>query len=79
MANTNAPFGFSQYMGTGSAPTYEMVTGLIAYNTANIFYGDPVFRGNDGTYQGITFNNHLFVAFFVDKNSGHPIIFILAG
>lgn len=55
MANVNAPFGFSQYAGTGSAPTYEMVTGLIAYNTANIFYGDPVFRSaSDGTYQGVT-------------------------
>ncbi len=54
MANNNAPFGFSQYRGTGAAPTFEQVTALIAYNTANIFYGDPVFRIADGTVAGIT-------------------------
>ena len=54
MANTSAPFGFSQYRGTGSSPTYEQVPALIAYNTANIFYGDPVFRISDGTVAGIT-------------------------
>jgi len=42
MANTNAPFGFRQYQGTGSAPTYEQVAVDIAYNTTNIFFGDPV-------------------------------------
>jgi len=42
MANTNAPFGFRQYSGTGSAPTYEQVAVTIAYNATNIFYGDPV-------------------------------------
>jgi len=42
MANTNAPFGFRQYSGTGSAPTYEQVEVLIAYNATNIFNGDPV-------------------------------------
>jgi hypothetical protein len=42
MANTNAPFGFRQYSGTGSAPTYEQVTVQIAYNATNIFNGDPV-------------------------------------
>ena len=42
MANTNAPFGFRQYSGTGSAPTYEQVAVTIAYNASNIFYGDPV-------------------------------------
>lgn len=42
MANTNAPFGFRQYSGTGSAPTYEQVAVQIAYNATNIFYGDPV-------------------------------------
>lgn len=43
MANTNAPFGFKQYQGTGSAPTYEQVTMTIAsnYSTA-IYFGDPV-------------------------------------
>jgi len=56
MANTNAPFGFRQSSGTGSAPTYEQVTliGGIDYNTANIFYGDPVFRLSDGTIAGVT-------------------------
>ena len=42
MANTNAPFGFSQYSGTGSAPTYEQVAVQIAYNASAIYYGDPV-------------------------------------
>jgi len=42
MANTNAPFGFSQYSGTGSAPTYEQVPVQIAYNASAIYYGDPV-------------------------------------
>ena len=42
MANTNAPFGFRQYSGTGSSPTYEQVAVQIAYNATNIFFGDPV-------------------------------------
>ena len=42
MANTNAPFGFSQYSGTGSAPTYEQVPVQIAYNASAIYFGDPV-------------------------------------
>ena len=42
MANTNAPFGFSQYSGNGSAPTYEQVPVVIAYNASAIYYGDPV-------------------------------------
>lgn len=49
MANTNAPFGFRQYSGTGSAPTYEQVPVAIGYNTTNIFFGDPVEPVNDGT------------------------------
>ena len=49
MANTNAPFGFRQYNGTGSAPTYEQVPVTIAYNASAIFYGDPVVPVNDGT------------------------------
>jgi hypothetical protein len=48
MANTNAPFGFRQYQGTGSAPTYEQVAVDIAYNTTNIFFGDPVAPVNTG-------------------------------
>lgn len=43
MANTFAPFGFSQYCGVGSAPTYEQVTALIAStNTTAIFKNDAV-------------------------------------
>lgn len=42
MANTQAPFGFRQYAGTGSAPTYEQVAVRIAYNASAIYYGDPV-------------------------------------
>ena len=42
MANTNTPFGFRQYQGTGSAPTYEQIAVPIAYNASAIFFGDPV-------------------------------------
>jgi hypothetical protein len=48
MANTNAPFGFRQYSGNGSAPTYEQVAVTIAYNASNIFYGDPVEPDSNG-------------------------------
>jgi hypothetical protein len=51
LANTNAPYGFRQYTGTGSSPTYEQVTfpnGGIAYNAAAIYYGDPVVRAGSG-------------------------------
>jgi hypothetical protein len=41
MANTNTPFGFSQYRGGGSAPTYEQLAGQTAYNASAIYYGDP--------------------------------------
>jgi hypothetical protein len=56
MANTNTPFGFRQYSGLGSAPTYEQVTfgaggisGGIAYNAGAIYYGDPVARAGSGS------------------------------
>lgn len=58
-SNTNYPFGFRQYTGTGSSPTYEQVTfanGGIDYNGAAIYYGDPVTRASttDGTLiQGV--------------------------
>ena len=43
MANTNTPFGFRQYKGTGSAPTYEQNVMYIASgNTTKIFFGDAV-------------------------------------
>jgi hypothetical protein len=48
MANTNAPFGFRQFSGTGSAPTYEQVPVRIAYNATNIFFGDPVAPDSNG-------------------------------
>ena len=48
MANTNAPFGFRQYSGTGSAPTYEQVPVRIAYNASAIYYGDPVQPDSNG-------------------------------
>ena len=54
MANTNAPFGFRQYTGTGSSPTYELVAfgagggGGIDYNATVIYYGDPVVRAGSG-------------------------------
>lgn len=49
MANTNSPFGFRQYQGNGSAPTYEQVAVLIDYNATNIFFGDPVTWQSDGS------------------------------
>lgn len=52
MANIQAPFGFQQRQGTGSAPTYEQVAfrnGGIDYNAAAIYFGDPVNRQSDGT------------------------------
>lgn len=49
MANTFAPFGFRQYSGTGSAPTYEQVVGFCAYNTAAMYFGDPIFQNSDGS------------------------------
>ena len=51
MSNISAPFGFRQFTGTGSAPTYEQVTfgnGGIDFNAAAIFYGDPVQRAGAG-------------------------------
>ena len=43
MANTFAPFGFQQYRGLGSVPTFEMTTALIAStNGTAIFQGDAV-------------------------------------
>jgi len=49
MANTYAPFGFRQYSGAGSAPTYEQIEMLIKsdYTTA-IFYGDAVLQDANG-------------------------------
>lgn len=49
MANTQAPFGFRQLKGTGSAPTYEQVTGFAQYNASAMFFGDPVSQVSDGS------------------------------
>lgn len=48
MANTNTPFGFRQYSGTGSAPTYEQVAVSIVYNASPIYFGDPVINDANG-------------------------------
>ena len=50
MANTNAPYGFRQYTGNGSAPTYEQVAVVIEYNAGAIYFGDPVTQQSDGSY-----------------------------
>ena len=52
MANTNNPYGFRQYSGTGSSPTYEQQIMSIAsgYSTA-IYFGDPVVQINTGYIQ----------------------------
>lgn len=48
MPNTAAPFGFRQYSGTGSVPTYEQVTVRIAHNASAIYFGDPVLPDANG-------------------------------
>lgn len=51
MANVNAPFGFRQYRGRGTTPSYEQVTfgnGGIDYNATVIYNGDPVVRVGTG-------------------------------
>lgn len=55
MANTNSPFGFRQYSGTGSAPTYEQNVRKISssYTTA-IFFGDAVIPMASGYIQQAT-------------------------
>ena len=56
-SNTNAPFGFRQYQGNGSAPTYEQITVPLQYNATNIFFGDPVVALTDGTYTQASSNS----------------------
>ena len=56
MANTSAPFGFSQYSGTGSLPTYEQVQMAISSsNTGPIFSNDPVMMAAGTTGVGTGF------------------------
>ena len=53
MANTLNAFGFSQYAGTGSAPTYEQVRMSIKNgNTTSIFSCDPVIQATGTTGLG---------------------------
>lgn len=66
MANTNAPYGFRQYQGTGSAPTYEQVVMTIASNnTTDIFFGDPVVPLNTGYITQATSNSVQIAGIFV--------------
>lgn len=56
MANTFAPFGFRQYAGTGSSPTYEQVQMAVSsLNTGPIYYGDPVVQAANATGVGTGF------------------------
>lgn len=52
MSNTSAPFGFRQYAGSGTTPTYEFASGFtngaIDYNATVIYWGDPVVRAGSG-------------------------------
>jgi hypothetical protein len=53
MANTFAAYGFRQYSGTGSSPTYEQVSMAISSsNTGPIFFGDPVMQAASTTGVG---------------------------
>lgn len=66
MANTNAPFGFRQYSGTGSAPTYEQVAMTVASNNATaIYYGDPVVPLNTGYIAQASSNSVQVAGIFV--------------
>jgi hypothetical protein len=65
MANTFAPFGFSQFSGTGSAPTYEQVVGFCAYNTAAMYFGDPIFQNANGTVYPTTPGTGILAGVFV--------------
>jgi len=49
MANTNAPYGFRQYQGNGSAPTYGQVAVFVTAGASAIYYGDPVTLQSDGS------------------------------
>ena len=66
MANTNAPYGFRQYQGTGSAPTYEQVTALIAAaDTTKVYFGDPVVPLNTGYIAQASSNSVQIAGIFV--------------
>jgi hypothetical protein len=66
MANTNAPFGFRQYKGNGSAPTYEQVAMTIASNdTTAVYFGDPVVPLNTGYIAQASSNSVQIAGIFV--------------
>ena len=66
MANTNAPYGFRQYQGTGSAPTYEQVAVLIAAaDTTKVYFGDPVVPLNTGYVAQASSNSVQIAGIFV--------------
>lgn len=65
MANVSAPFGFSQYSGAGSAPTFEQVVGFCAYNTAAMYFGDPVYQNADGSVYPTTPGTGILAGVFV--------------
>lgn len=66
MANTNAPYGFRQYQGTGSAPTYEQVAMTIAAaDTTKVFFGDPVVPLNTGYIAQASSNSVQIAGIFV--------------
>lgn len=65
MANTSAPFGFRQMSGTGSSPTFEQNVGFCAYNTAAMYFGDPVFQNSDGSIYPTTPGTGILAGVFV--------------
>jgi hypothetical protein len=65
MANTDAPFGFRQFSGTGSAPTYEQIAVRIVYNATNIFFGDPVAPDANGYVVRASSNSVQIAGIFV--------------
>ena len=66
MANTSAPFGFRQWSGTGSAPTYEQTVAYIAYNnTTPIFFGDPLVQLSTGYITQASSNSTQIAGIFV--------------
>jgi hypothetical protein len=53
MANTSTPFGFQQYRGSGSAPTFEQTqAAILSTNTTAIGFGDPVCQATGTTGLG---------------------------
>lgn len=66
MANTNTPFGFRQYGGTGVTPTYEQVVMSISSSYATAIYeNDPVVQINTGYIQQASSNSVAVAGIFV--------------